>query len=90
MIGVVAGWLAIAAVSLRVPPDADVVAVAFPPWWDSQQVITAASSAGASIVRTSSLQSLLVVRPDRDDGSTKLKRAGVWIMLNPQAVAACL
>lgn len=84
-----ASWIAVAALSLQVRPDAEIVAVAFPPWWDTQQTIVAAASAGAAIVRMTAVPSLLVVRPDGQDGVTRLRHAGAWLAMDPQAVAAC-
>jgi hypothetical protein len=85
----VASWIAIAALSLQVRPGAEVVAVAFPPWWGTQQVFLAAASANAAIVRMTAIPSLLVVRPDDPDGLTRLREAGVWLAIDPQAIAAC-
>jgi hypothetical protein len=34
--------------------------------------------------------SLLVVRPDQQDGLTRLRNAGVWLAVDPQAIAACI
>jgi hypothetical protein len=34
--------------------------------------------------------SLLVVRPDQHDGLTRLRKAGAWLAMDPQAIAACL
>jgi hypothetical protein len=84
-----ASFVAVAALSLQARPGADVVAVAFPPWWSAQQVITAAASSGAAIVRLTAIPSLLVVRPDGQDGPARLRRAGAWLAMDPQAVAAC-
>jgi hypothetical protein len=84
-----ASFIAVAVLSLQARPGADVVAVAFPPWWSAQQVITAAASSGAAIVRLTAIPSLLVVRPDGSDGLTRLRRAGAWLAMDPQAVAAC-
>ena len=82
----VASWVAIAALSLQVQPNAEVVAVAFPPWWNAQEVFLATASA---IVRMTALPSLLVVRPDDQDGLARLRKAGAWLTLDPQAIAAC-
>lgn len=86
----VTSWMLIAALSLQVRPGAELVAVAFPPWWGTEQVFLAAASASAAIVRTTAIPVLLVVRPDDHDGLTRLRQAGAWLMLDPQAVAACL
>ena len=85
-----ASWIAVAALSLQARPDADILAVAFPPWWDAQQAMTASASAGAAIVRMTAVPSLLVVRTDGQDGVRRLRRAGAWLAVDPQAVAACL
>jgi hypothetical protein len=84
-----ASWIAIAALSLQVRPGAETVAVVFPPWWSVQQVFQAAASAQAAIVRMTAIPAVLVVRPDDNDGLTKLRQAGVWLAMDPQAIAAC-
>lgn len=86
----VASWLAIAILSLQVRPGAEIVAVVFPPWWSPQEVFHAAASANAAIVRVTALPSLLVVRPDDRNGLARLRQAGVWLTMDPQAIAACL
>ena len=85
----VASWLAIAALSLQARPGAEIVAVAFPPWWSSQQAFVAAASADAAIVRMTAIPSLLVVRPDQHDGLTRLRNAGVWLAVDPRAIDGC-
>ncbi len=85
----VAGWTAVAALSLQVRPGAEIVAVAFPPWWTSQQVFEATASAHAAIVRTTAISAVLVVRPDDHGGLVRLRQAGAWLAIDPQAVAAC-
>ena len=85
-----ASFVAVAALSLRVRPGTEIVAVAFPPWWSAEQAFRAAASADAAIVRMTAIPSLLVVRPDRHDGLTRLRHAGVWLAMDPQAIAACV
>ncbi len=70
----IASFTAITALSLQVRPGAEVVAVAFPPWWNSQRAFLAAASADAAI---------------RHDGLARLRAAGVWLMVDPQAITAC-
>jgi hypothetical protein len=84
-----ASFIAVAALSLQVRPGAEIVAVAFPPWWTTQQVFEAAASADAAIVRTTAIAAVLVVRPDEHEGLTRLRQAGAWLTIDPQAVAAC-
>jgi hypothetical protein len=86
----IASFVAVAALSLQVRPGTEIVAVAFPPWWSTEQAIVAAASADAAIVRMTAIPSLLVVRPDRRDGLTRLRKAGVWLAMDPQAIAACV
>jgi hypothetical protein len=84
-----ASFIAIAVLSLQPRPGTEVVAVAFPPWWNAQQAVVAAASAGAAIVRMTAVPSLLVVRPEGPDGLTRLRGAGAWLAMDPQAIAAC-
>lgn len=86
----VAGWAALVILSLQVRPGATIVAVAFPPWWSTQQVFLAAGSANAAIVRLTAFSTLLVVRPDDDDGLARLRGAGAWLAMDAQAISACL
>ncbi|MDD1528094.1 hypothetical protein C7U92_18360 [Bradyrhizobium sp. WBOS7] len=85
----IAGWTALAILTLQVRPGATIVAVAFPPWWSTQQVFQAAGSAQAGIVRATALPTLLVVRPDDHDGLSRLHEAGAWFVMDAQAVSAC-
>lgn len=83
-------WIFIAALSFQARPGAEVVAVVFPPWWSAQHALQAAASANAAFVRTTAIPAVLVVRPDERAGLTRLRDAGAWIAIDPQAVAACL
>jgi hypothetical protein len=85
----VASFIAIAALSLQVRPGAEIVAVAFPPWWSAREVFLATASANAAIVRMTAVPAILVVRPDGRDGLTRLREAGAWFAVDPQAIAAC-
>jgi hypothetical protein len=85
-----ASVVAVAALSLQVRPGTEIVAVAFPPWWSTERALLAAASADAAIVRMTAVPSLLVVRPDQQDGLTRLRNAGVWLAMDPQAIAACV
>jgi len=85
----VLSWIVIASISLQARAGAEIVAVAFPPWWGSQQVISAAASADAAIVRTTAIPTLLVVRPLEHDGMARLRQAGAWLAMDPRAIDAC-
>ena len=84
-----ASFVAVAALSLQVRSGSEIVAVVFPPWWNAQQAMLAAGSADVEIVRTTAMPSLLVVRPGRTDGMARLRQAGAWFAIDPQAIAAC-
>ena len=83
-------WIALAAFSFQIRADAEVVAVVFPLWWNAQQAFQAAASANATIIRTTGIPAVLVVRPDNPGGLDRLRQAGVWLAMHPQAIAACL
>src|SRR5262245_20721027 len=85
----IVSWVAIAALAFQARSGAEIVAVAFPPWWNAQQVLLAAASADAAIVRLTALSSILVVRPNDHDGLARLRSAGAWLDIDPQAIAAC-
>jgi hypothetical protein len=84
-----ASVVAVAALSFHARPGVEIVAIAFPPWWSSQRVFAAIASADAAIVRTTAIPSLVVVRPGDGEGLTRLRHAGVWLAIDPQAIAAC-
>jgi hypothetical protein len=84
-----ASVIAVAGLSFRVGPGVEVVAIAFPPWWNSQQVFEATASADAAIIRTTAIAAILVVRRNDHDGLTRLRAAGAWLTIDSQAIAAC-
>ena len=84
-----ASFVAMATLSLQVRPGTEVVAVIFPPWWNAQQALLAAATANAAIVRVTALPAMLVVRPDDHEGLERLRHAGAWFTIDPQAIAAC-
>ena len=86
----VVSFFAIAALSLQARPDSEIVAVMFPPWWTSRDAMSAVAAAGAAIVRTTALSSIMVVRPQGGDGLARLRDAGGWFAIDPQAAGACL
>jgi hypothetical protein len=85
----VASFIGISALSLQVRPGAEVVAVAFPPWWSTQEIFAAVASANAAFVRMTAIPSILVVRPDNLAGLARLRESGAWFTLDPQAIAGC-
>jgi hypothetical protein len=89
MLLLAASFIGIAALSFQARPGAEIVAVAFPVWWDSHEAFSAAASANAAIIRVTAIPSLLVVRPDGREGLSRLQAAGAWFTIDPQAIAAC-
>ena len=83
-------WILIAALSVQIRADAEVVAVVFPPWWSAEQAFQAAATANAAFVRTTAIPAILVVRPDSRAGLDRLREAGAWFAIDPRAIAACL
>ena len=86
----VASFVGSAALALQVRPGAEIVAVAFPPWWSIQRIFSAAASADAAVVRLTAIPSVLVVRPDGHDGLTRLRQSGAWLAIDPRVIAACM
>jgi hypothetical protein len=85
-----ASWVFVAALTLQIGADTEVVAVVFPPWWSAERAFQAAATANATFVRTTAIPAILVVRPDSQSGLTRLHEAGAWFAIDPRAVAACL
>jgi hypothetical protein len=85
----VASVIAVAALSFQPSPDSEVVAVVFPPWWSTQHIFEAAASADASIIRTTAIAAVVVVRPDQHAGMERLRKAGALLAIDPQAIAGC-
>ena len=84
-----ASFVVLTAMSLHVRPGAEAVAVAFPPWWSSQQVFSVVASANADIIRITAISSIVVVKPDNEVGLARLRASGVWLTIDPQAISAC-
>jgi hypothetical protein len=85
----IVSFVAVSALSLQVRPGSEVVAVAFTPWRSTQDVFSAVASAKAMIVRTTAISFVLIVQPNRSNGLERLRDVGVWLTIDPQAVAAC-
>ena len=79
----------VATLATHVRSDAEAVAAVFPPWWSAERTIIAAAAAEASVIRTGALSTIVVVQPARENGLAKLRTAGAWLTIDPQAIAAC-
>lgn len=80
---------AVAGLTFQSRPGAEVLAVAFPPWWTSQEIFAAAAAADATIVRTTAVAAILVIRPNDHEGVIRLRQAGAWFTIDPQVIAGC-
>lgn len=84
-----ASWLAIASLSLRLPAGAEAAAIIFPPWWTAQQSIAAIASTDNAIIRTTAIPAIMVVQLAGHDGLARLHQAGAWFAIDPQALNSC-
>ena len=84
-----ASWIAVTALALRLPAASETAAVVFPPWWNAAQAISAIATADAAVVRTGIVPTILIVHVAQPDGLKRLRAAGAWFTLNPQAVGGC-
>jgi hypothetical protein len=85
-----ASVVVVACLSLRLPARSEFAAVVFPPWWDAQQAISATASAGAAVVRSGIVPTILIVQLPKPDGLERLHKAGIWLALDPQAIGGCM
>lgn len=85
-----ASLLAIGAIAFA-PHDADAaVAVVYAPWTSSRDALVRAAQAGARVVRFGGLPFIVIVLPERPDYAQRARAGGALLMLDPQALAACL
>ncbi len=70
-------------------PEGAVLAAVFPPWWNATRSFLAASEAGVAIIRAGVLPAILVVRLDHAESRARLREAGAWLLLDPQALGDC-
>ena len=64
-------------------------AAVFPPWWHATRSFLAASAAGVTIIRTGAIPAILIVRLEHADSLARLRQAGAWLLLDPQALGGC-
>lgn len=78
------------ALLLSAPVDqASAVAVLFPPWSDGRSRLEQVAAAGAMPVRVGAVPFLWVVRSDEPGLPGRLRRAGLLILLDPEAAWGC-
>ncbi len=70
------------------PRDPSRVAAVFPPWWTSARTASAAASAG-QIAGAGGAPFILILRGEPDALSPRLRAAGAWLLLDPDAAGQC-
>jgi hypothetical protein len=66
------------------------VAVVYAPWTAANETMVRAVSAGARFVRFGGFQFIAVVMPERPDYVEQVMKGSAWLVVDPQALAACL
>jgi hypothetical protein len=66
------------------------VAVIYAPWTAANETMIRAVSAGARFVRFGGFQFIAVVMPERPDYVEQAMKGSAWLVVDPQALAACL
>jgi hypothetical protein len=85
-----AATLPMTAVALVAPRDGGPVAVVFRPGLPLAESIVRASTAGAAVVGTGVVDSILIVRPRTADFAGRVRTAGAVVVLDADALGGCL
>ncbi len=85
-----AAFIAAAVMALAPRDPANGVAVVFAPWTGADVVLSRAVEARARFVRFGGASFIAVVIPDDAGYQDRVLNAGAWLVLDPQALAACL
>jgi len=70
------------------PRDPARVAAVFPPWWTAARSASAAASAG-QIAGVGGVPFILILRGEPDALGPRLRAAGAWMLLDPDAAGVC-
>lgn len=70
------------------PRDPARVAAVFPPWWTPGQAASAAASAG-QIAGAGGVPFIIILRGEPDALESRLRAAGAWLLLDPDAAGVC-
>jgi hypothetical protein len=70
------------------PRDPARIAAVFPPWWTPDQTASAAASAG-QIAGAGAVPFILILRGKPDALGPRLRTAGAWMLLDPDAAGVC-
>jgi len=76
--------------ALAEPVDGPQVAAIFPPGWEPADIMRAAAEADAGVVRFGALDNIGILEISDADGLSRLREAGAWFTLHPQALGGCL
>jgi hypothetical protein len=87
---VCASLIAILRIGLVPNNPASGVAVVYAPWTAANATMVRAVSAGARFVRFGGFQFIAVVMPERPDYVEQVMKGPAWLVVDPQALAACL
>ncbi|MGY6646731.1 MAG: hypothetical protein ACXIVD_16090 [Salinarimonas sp.] len=66
------------------------VAVVFAPWIDEATAMSRVGEAGGAVIRAGNLGFISVVMPDSPEFANDIRKAGAWLLLDPQVVGGCL
>ena len=86
----VAALYATARTALVPREPANGVAVVFAPWTSPEFAVSRAVELGGRFVRFGGLPFIAVVIPEDANYPSRMLGAGAWLVLDPQAIAACL
>lgn len=66
------------------------VAVVFPPWIDEATAMSRVGAAGGAVIRAGNVGFISVAMPDSPAFANDIRKAGAWLLLDPQVVGGCL
>lgn len=75
---------------LTEPVDGPDVAAVFPPGWQPADVMQAVARADVGLVRFGAFGNIGIVEIGDPDALARLRAAGAWLTLPPQALGGCL
>lgn len=76
--------------ALAEPVDGPQVAVIFPLGWEPADIMRAAAEADADVVRFGAMDNIGILEVSGENGLSRLRAAGAWFTLHPQALGGCL
>lgn len=66
------------------------VAVVFAPWTDEATAMGRVGDAGGAVIRTGNLGFISIAIPASPEFAEDVRKAGAWLLLDPQIVGGCL